>query len=67
MDDLATGKRTSAGTGLRTSRQALRQSGHSPPEVGKVLKWLPQYFFPYDILWIASALVCGTSFWPDVR
>jgi sterol desaturase/sphingolipid hydroxylase (fatty acid hydroxylase superfamily) len=35
------------------------------PSLGRILKWLPSYFFPYNLLWLLTAWVFLTYLTPD--
>ncbi len=67
MDDLATGKRNKRGDWSPNEPASIAPIWSFPPQFGKVLKWLPQYFFPYDMLWILSALAWWHWVLPDTE
>ena len=67
MDDLQFGKRNKRGDWGPNEPAGIAPIWAFPPQFKKVLKWLPQYFFPYDILWILSALAWWHWIMPDVE
>ena len=67
MDDLLTGSRNKRGDWQPNEPADVAPIWHFPPQLMKVLKWLPHYFLPYDVLWIASALVWWNWVLPDVE
>ena len=67
MDDLAFGKRNKRGDWAPNEPASIAPIWSFRPELNKVLKWLPQYFFPYDLVWIASALLWWHFVLPDVE
>lgn len=67
MDDLQFGKRNKRGDWAPNEPAGIAPIWAFPPHFMKVLKWLPQYFFPYDILWVLSALAWWHWVLPDVE
>ena len=67
MDDLQYGKRDKRGNWTPDEPAGIAPIWAFPPQVVKVLKWLPSYFFPYDLLWIASALLWWNFVLPDTE
>lgn len=67
MDDLHYGKRNKRGDWSPNEPASIAPIWDMPPRLIKVLKWLPHYFLPYDVLWIASALVWWNWVLPDVE
>ena len=66
MDDLAFGKRNKRGDWAPNEPAEIAPIWTFPPQLGKIIRWLPQYFFPYDVIWIASALLWWNYVLPDV-
>ena len=56
MDDLQFGTRDKRGNWSPKDPAEVAPIWEMPPKFGKILRWLPQYVFPYDILWVLSAL-----------
>jgi len=67
MDDLATGTRNKRGDWAPNASAQIAPLWDWPPQPMKLLKWLPHYFLPYDVLWIASAFLWWNYFLPDVE
>jgi sterol desaturase/sphingolipid hydroxylase (fatty acid hydroxylase superfamily) len=67
MDDLKTGTRNKRGDWKPDAPASIAPIWDLPPQVMKVLKWLPSYVFPYDLIWIASALAWWHFILPDVE
>jgi hypothetical protein len=59
MDDLITGKRNKRGDWTPSGRIELAPLFTLPPRPLALLKWLPHYFLPWNLLFAASAL----AFW----
>ena len=66
MDDLLTGSRNKRGDWAPKAPADVAPIWNIPPTPMKVLKWLPHYFLPYDVLWIASAFAWWNWVLPDV-
>ena len=56
MDDLAYGTRNKRGDWQPKEPADIAPIWSFPPQPLKVLKWLPHYFLPYDVLFFASAM-----------
>lgn len=56
MDDLKYGTRDKRGNWAPDEPAAIAPVFVWPPKPGKLLAWLPHYFFPYNILFFLSAL-----------
>lgn len=67
MDDLQYGTRNKRGDWAPLQPADVAPIWSFPPQIGKVLKWLPSYFFPYDIIWVLSALAWYNWVLPDVE
>ena len=67
MDDLQYGKRDKRGYWTPNEPAGVAPIWSFPPQVMKIIKWLPQYFFPYDVLWVLSALAWWNWVLPDVE
>ena len=67
MDDLRTGTRNKRGDWQPHEPADVAPIWHFPPQPLKILKWLPHYFLPYDLLWIASAFAWWNWVLPDVE
>jgi sterol desaturase/sphingolipid hydroxylase (fatty acid hydroxylase superfamily) len=67
MDDLATGKRNKRGDWAPNAPATIAPIWDFPPKLRKIMRWLPQYFLPYDIIWILSALAWWHWVLPDVE
>lgn len=67
MDDLAYGKRNKRGDWTPDEHASIAPIWDMPPSASKILKWLPHYVFPYDLIWIASALAWWYWVLPDVE
>ena len=67
MDDLLYGKRNKRGDWAPNEAADIAPIWNFPPTPLKVLKWLPHYFLPYDVLWIASAFAWWYWILPDVE
>ncbi|MDE2445038.1 MAG: sterol desaturase family protein, partial [Alphaproteobacteria bacterium] len=67
MDDLQFGTRNKRGDWAPNEPAGIAPIWEMPPNLMKIIKWLPQYFFPYDMLWIASALLWWNYVLPDVE
>ena len=66
MDDLQFGTRDKRGNWSPKDPAEVAPIWEMPPKIGKILRWLPQYVFPYDILWVLSALAWWNWVLPDV-
>lgn len=67
MDDLQFGRRDKRGYWTPHEPAGVAPIWTFPPQIMKIIKWLPQYFFPYDILWVLSALAWWNWVLPDVE
>ncbi len=67
MDDLSFGKRNKRGDWAPNEPASIAPIWDAPPQPMKILKWLPHYFAPYDIIWILSALAWWHWVLPDVE
>lgn len=67
MDDLAYGKRNKRGDWTPNKPAEIAPIWDFPPRLMKLVKWLPSYFFPYDIIWILSAFAWWYFVLPDVE
>jgi sterol desaturase/sphingolipid hydroxylase (fatty acid hydroxylase superfamily) len=67
MDDLQYGKRDKRGYWTPNEPAGVAPIWSFPPQVMEIIKWLPQYFFPYDVLWVLSALAWWNWILPDVE
>ena len=67
MDDLLYGKRNKRGDWSPNEPAGVAPIWDIPPSVSKVLKWLPHYFFPYDVIWILSAFAWWYWVLPDAE
>ncbi len=67
MDDLQYGKRDKRGYWTPNEPAGVAPIWSFPPQVMKIIKWLPQYFFPYDVLWVLSALAWWNWVLPDME
>ena len=66
MDDLTTGKRTKRGDWVPDAPLVTSPLFRLPPQLGKLPGWLPGYFLPWNVLFMASGAVFWTWFFPDV-
>ena len=66
MDDLKYGKRNKRGDWAPDQPAGTAPLFAFPPQPLKLLKWLPQYFFPYNVLFAASAVAWWHWVLPDV-
>lgn len=67
MDDLLTGKRNKRGDWAPNEPADIAPIWYFPPSLKKIVRWLPSYFFPYDIIWIVSAFAWWHFVLPDVE
>ena len=67
MDDLQYGTRNKRGDWTPLQPADVAPIWSFPPQIGKVLKWLPHYFLPYDIIWVLSALAWYNWVLPDAE
>ncbi len=67
MDDLQLGKRNKRGDWSPDQPASIAPIWDFPPRFNKIVRWLPQYFFPYDIIWVLSALAWWQWVLPDVE
>ncbi|MBG1233502.1 sterol desaturase family protein [Aestuariivirga litoralis] len=67
MDELAHGTRNKRGDWDPKNPADIAPIWHWPPQPIRVLKWIPSYFLPYDILFIASAFIWWHFVLPDVE
>lgn len=67
MDDLLYGKRNKRGDWAPNEPASVAPIWAMPPRFKKVLKWLPHYFMPYDVIWILSAFAWWHWVLPDVE
>lgn len=67
MDDLAFGKRNKRGDWSPSEPATVAPIWNFPPQPLQLLKWLPQYFLPYDILFALSAFAWWYWILPDVE
>jgi sterol desaturase/sphingolipid hydroxylase (fatty acid hydroxylase superfamily) len=67
MDDLAFGKRNKRGDWSPNEPTGTAPLFVFPPQPLKLLKWLPQYFFPYNVLFALSAWVWWRWVLPDAE
>lgn len=67
MDDLLYGKRNKRGDWAPNEPAGIAPIWEFPPSVTKVLKWLPHYFMPYDVIWILSAFAWWHWVLPDTE
>jgi len=65
MDDLAHGTRNKRGDWQPHEPADIAPIWHWPVQPLKILKWIPSYFLPYNILFIASAFVWWNWVLPD--
>jgi sterol desaturase/sphingolipid hydroxylase (fatty acid hydroxylase superfamily) len=65
MDDLAFGTRNKRGDWAPNEPAATAPLFVWPPRPLALLKWLPQYFLPYTILWMGSAILWWHVVLPD--
>jgi sterol desaturase/sphingolipid hydroxylase (fatty acid hydroxylase superfamily) len=67
MDDLKYGIRNKRGDWSPSAPAEIAPIWHVPPQLKKIINWLPHYFFPYDVLWVVSALIWWNWVLPDVE
>lgn len=67
MDDLLYGQRNKRGDWSPNEPASVAPIWEMPPRFSKVLKWLPHYFMPYDVIWVLSALAWWYWVLPDVE
>ena len=67
MDDLTFGKRNKRGDWFPTAPAATAPLFVLPPRPRALLKWLPHYFLPYNLLFFVSAVVWWKWALPDVE
>lgn len=67
MDDLLYGKRNKRGDWAPNEPAGVAPIWAMPPNLIKVLKWLPHYFLPYDVIWILSAFAWWHWVLPDAE
>lgn len=66
MDDLLYGKRNKRGDWAPNEPAGVAPIWAMPPRLTKVLRWLPHYFLPYDVIWLLSAFAWWHWVLPDV-
>lgn len=66
MDDLNYGTRDKRGNWTPDQKPELAPIWHFPPQLHKLLKWLPGYFLPYNLLYFLTALAWWHWVVPDV-
>lgn len=64
MDDLKYGTRNKRGDWAPNEPAGTAPLFVFPPQPLKLLKWLPSYFLPYNVLWMVSAWVWWTYVLP---
>ncbi|MCC0077356.1 MAG: sterol desaturase family protein [Rhodobacter sp.] len=67
MDDLKYGTRNKRGDWAPTEPAATAPLFTFPPQPLKLLRWLPHYFLPFNVLWAASAVAWWLWVIPDVE
>lgn len=67
MDDLAHGTRNKRGDWQPHAPADIAPIWRFPPQPMTVLKWLPHYFLPYDVIFLASAFAWWYWVLPDVE
>lgn len=67
MDDLLFGKRNKRGDWAPNEPASIAPIWDAPPSIIQIVKWLPYYVFPYDIIWIVSAVIWWNWVLPDVE
>lgn len=67
MDDLQYGKRNKRGDWAPNEPADIAPIWRFPPQPLAVLKWLPHYFLPYDVVFFASAVAWWYWVLPDVE
>ncbi|MDQ6432862.1 sterol desaturase family protein [Mesorhizobium sp. LHD-90] len=67
MDDLLYGQRNKRGDWAPNEPAATAPLFVFPPQPLKLLRWLPHYFFPYNLLFAASAVAWWHLALPDVE
>ena len=67
MDDLRYGTRNKRGDWQPNEPADIAPIWSFPPQPLKVLKWLPSYFLPYDVIFFASAFAWWYWVLPDVE
>ncbi|MFM2356480.1 MAG: hypothetical protein RLZZ528_2216 [Pseudomonadota bacterium] len=67
MDDLKTGTRNKRGDWSPNEPASIAPIWDARPSLTKIVKWLPHYFLPYDVIWMASALAWWFWVLPDVE
>jgi sterol desaturase/sphingolipid hydroxylase (fatty acid hydroxylase superfamily) len=67
MDDLLYGTRNKRGDWSPKAPAEVAPIWQFPPQLRKILKWLPHYFFPYDIIWLLSVAAWWNWVLPDVE
>lgn len=67
MDDLAYGQRNKRGDWAPAARIEIAPLFASPLNPLRLLKWLPSYFLPWNLLFAASAVVYWQAVVPPVE
>jgi sterol desaturase/sphingolipid hydroxylase (fatty acid hydroxylase superfamily) len=67
MDDVKFGARNKRGDFTPSARLELAPFWTRPPQVAKVLAWIPGYFWPWNAFHMASALAYWRFVVPDVE
>ena len=67
MDDLSIGKRNKRGDWSPNAPSEVAPIWSFPPQIIKLMKWLPGYFFPYDTIWVLSALAWWYCVLPEIE
>jgi hypothetical protein len=67
MDDLVTGKRNKRGDWAPFNRIELAPLFALPPRPLALLRWLPHYFLPWNLLFAVSAIVFWRFIVPPVE
>lgn len=67
MDDTLYGKRNERGDWAPNRPAEMAPLFAFPPQPLKLLKWLPNYFLPYNVLFMISAWAWWTFVLPDVE
>lgn len=66
MDDLHAGRRNKRGDWAPNGPAGVAPIWEMPPSPARILKWLPSYFLPYDVIWLLSAFAWWHWVLPDV-
>ena len=67
MDDENFGNRNKRGDWAPHKLASVAPLWDWPPQPIKLIKWLPHYFLPYDLIWVITALFWWNYTLPDVE